>query len=264
MPQPYQMILFDCVNTLVLPDSSRVPVLEVEGQPVRSTAPVLHQRLAGRFAHLDPVAIHNAHRQAWLWAESQRGGTHLEVHALRRFRHLFTLLGLPERDEALVREIVDLHMEIVTGSFMLPPGHADLLRELGQRFRLGILSNFDIGAPLLNRLRQHGIAELFDPIVISADIGFRKPGRAAFERTLELARATPEQVLYVGDSWDDDVRGAHGAGMDVAWINRDGRAPPQPADSAVSERPPTYTLADLTHLRSLLGPAAPRPAGTPE
>jgi len=76
---------------------------------------------------------------------------------------------------------------------------------------------------------------------------FGPPGDAvALGRALERLGVEPHDVLHVGDSDVDDVRGAKGAGMKVAWVNRDRR--PRRADVP----PPDFEIADLTELPALL------------
>ncbi len=55
----------------------------------------------------------------------------------------------------------------------------------------------------------------------------------------------PQDILFVGDSLEDDVQGARQAGIDVAWINT--RGLPAPANF-----PPTYELRELPALIDLL------------
>jgi 2-haloalkanoic acid dehalogenase type II len=75
-----------------------------------------------------------------------------------------------------------------------------------------------------------------------------KPRPEMFERALTLLNCQPKEVLYVGDSWASDVRGAHALGIDVAWINRDAR--PTPNDSIQ----PTFIISNLHELYPILSP----------
>lgn len=61
-----------------------------------------------------------------------------------------------------------------------------------------------------------------EKIFISGDIGYMKPDRRIFDyaaEKLELLEL-PESILYVGDSWTNDVMGAQNAGWSVIWFNR--------------------------------------------
>jgi putative hydrolase of the HAD superfamily len=251
MAPPYRLILFDCVNTLYLPDASRRPTLEIDGVAQASTAPLLAERLAQRLPGLDAVELHKAQRAAWRWAESQRGGGHREIPAAARFGRMLAQLGLPPEPE-LVAGLMRVHYDAVVGTFDLPGSHVRLLDELRGRFRLALFSNFDHAPPLAGRLARDGLAERLDPILISADLGWRKPGAEAFRIALERVGEAPGRILFVGDTYGDDVVGARAAGIDCAWINLHGETPPEgPA--------PAFTLGSLLDLRAVLLPGAAQP-----
>lgn len=241
----YQLILFDCVNTLYLPDPSRLPRLRVDGRMVTSTAELLHDRLRALDPKLDVETVHHAARAAWKWAEQQRGPEHREVPAPRRFERLFLELGLPADDPILMESVLVAHMAAVTSSFTFPEAHRRLLAGLRSTHRIGLLSNFDHGPSLLNLLESTGIADWFNPLLISDGLGFRKPGNAAFTRALEQIGLPRQHVLYVGDSMEDDVKGCRDFGLDVAWINARG-------ETAPDDCRPTYELTALTELPSVL------------
>lgn len=67
-----------------------------------------------------------------------------------------------------------------------------------------------------------------------------------FTRALEQFGLQPHEVLHVGDSEVDDVKGAKAAGLSVVWVNRDGR-------SRRTDGPaPDFEIPDLTGLPALL------------
>jgi 2-haloacid dehalogenase len=245
MVERYRLILFDCLNTLYLPDPSRMPRVELDGQLVPSTAGLLLERLRPLVPALQAAAVHAAARAAWHWAEAQRGAELREVPAPRRFRRLLEELGLEAANDGLARELLELHMRAVTGSFVFPPEHRAVLSALRERYRLALLSNFDHGPALRRLLGETGIADWFDPLLISDGLGWRKPGRAAYAAALERLGLPPAAILFVGDSLEDDVLGGHRAGLDVAWFNPKGA--PCPPDCR-----PAYELRSLTELPELL------------
>lgn len=83
-------------------------------------------------------------------------------------------------------------------------------------------------------------------ILISETVRAYKPHRLMFQTALEKFGLQPHEVLHVGDSDVDDVQGAKVAGLQVAWVNRDGRA--RRADVPQ----PDFEIADLTELLVLL------------
>jgi putative hydrolase of the HAD superfamily len=94
----------------------------------------------------------------------------------------------------------------------LVPGAVDALRRLADRFRLGLVSN---AQSLFTRpeLEELGLSPWFDPLVISSEVGVRKPGREIFARALAAAGTDPAHALHVGDDPHADVEGAAAVGM---------------------------------------------------
>jgi putative hydrolase of the HAD superfamily len=86
--------------------------------------------------------------------------------------------------------------------------------------KLGIISNWD--ERLRPLLGQIGLAPYFDAIVVSAEIGHRKPGPEIFQRAAELLQVPAERILHVGDSMVEDVRGAAAAGFQTLLLDRNG------------------------------------------
>ena len=84
--------------------------------------------------------------------------------------------------------------------------------------RLGIISNWDERLrPLLRRLRLSGF---FETIVISCEAGSVKPARILFDQAASGFRLPPGSILHVGDSLENDVRGAEAAGFQALQIHR--------------------------------------------
>ncbi|MGZ4394459.1 MAG: HAD family hydrolase, partial [Gaiellaceae bacterium] len=107
----------------------------------------------------------------------------------------------------------------------------DALRARG--LRLGLVSNsFDPGWLVRGDLARWGLAERLDAVVLSSEVGKRKPHPEPFERALAALGVDPGRALFVGDSRYHDVQGAAEAGMatvQALWFRADddprGRAP---------------------------------------
>ena len=107
----------------------------------------------------------------------------------------------------------------------------ELLQKQG--IRLAIISNWDERLrPLLKRLR---LAQYFGPILVSCEVGCRKPKPEIFVRAAAALGMPATAVLHVGDCEHHDVAGAVGAGMRALLIRRAGSG----VDSSIS------TLATL-------------------
>ena len=83
-------------------------------------------------------------------------------------------------------------------------------------------------------------------ILISETVQAYKPDPRMFTSALEQFGLQPHEVLHVGDSEVDDVKGAKAAGLSVVWVNRDGR--PRRTDGPA----PDFEIPDLTGLPALV------------
>jgi putative hydrolase of the HAD superfamily len=115
-----------------------------------------------------------------------------------------------------------------------------LLEELRARgLRLAIVSN--IATPLrlvAAEIEAEGLAGRVDTVVLSCDVGKRKPHPAIFERALDELDVEPTRALFVGDRLWEDVFGASQVGMRTAqalWFREDERANGATPDFRVHE-----------------------------
>lgn len=104
----------------------------------------------------------------------------------------------------------------------LYPEVEETLRSLKEKkFILGMVSNWD--SRLLKLCKGLGIDSYFDFKVISAVFGAAKPDPKIFKEALKQANVPAAEAVHVGDSLEDDVRGAHLAGIKAVWLDRSDR-----------------------------------------
>lgn len=97
----------------------------------------------------------------------------------------------------------------------------DALRGAG--LAVGLISNFE--GWLEGMLTQMGVADSFDPMIISGKEGVEKPDPAIFNLALERGGHGAEETAYVGDHPRVDVEASKAAGMTGILIDRKGRHP---------------------------------------
>lgn len=95
----------------------------------------------------------------------------------------------------------------------------ETLRALRDRgYRLACVTNRPFGGPrFLAEVEESGLAELFDALSVSCDIGYMKPHPKIFQHALEALDVEPELAVMVGDSLRADVAGAQALGMTAVW-----------------------------------------------
>lgn len=78
-----------------------------------------------------------------------------------------------------------------------------------------------------NKIKALGLTNYIpvDYIFISGELGIAKPDPKIFQLAAEKTGHSPSELLYVGDSWDNDVVGANRAGWHAVWFNHRKRQP---------------------------------------
>ncbi len=107
--------------------------------------------------------------------------------------------------------------------------HPDALALLdgvrAQGLRCAVVANtFDPPGLFRADLRAQGIGERVDGIVLSCELGVRKPHPAVYAAVCGALGVGPGEVLFVGDRVSDDVAGPLAAGMRAclaAWYRHD-------------------------------------------
>jgi putative hydrolase of the HAD superfamily len=86
------------------------------------------------------------------------------------------------------------------------------------KVRMFVVSNFD--RRLRAILRGLGIAEFFEGVILSSEVGASKPHARMFQTALRAAGVAPQRCLHAGDEERADMLGAEAAGVPAMWIHR--------------------------------------------
>lgn len=245
----YSAVLFDLCDTIMPYRSDNMPMVEVKDMRVRSTTPLLYDFFKKQNQRtISFEAFHMAFFKITAGIFTLRKKSEKEILSEARFSSFLDCLGVERGDawNTIHHELMRKHLMHVAACLELPPIHRTLLKNWSRDYPLGIVSNFDDTATVYHVLTRENMMDFFESILISAEFGFRKPGQKIFlEACLRLDKK-PEEVLFVGDSWDHDVLGAQSVRMDVAWLNP--KNLPHP-DTCLK---PTYQLRELEDLNNIL------------
>ena len=84
-----------------------------------------------------------------------------------------------------------------------------------------MISNFYGNVEVL--CNEFGFGHLMDVILDSAVAGLKKPDPKLFALAADRLKTAPEQILFVGDSYERDMIPAKSIGMKTAWLIGDTR-----------------------------------------
>jgi len=147
-------------------------------------------------------------------ARRLRGKMNLEEIRLEAFQQTLKHLGRP--DDALASHLNDVYLKHRFEDIELFEDVLPVLNELKMRYDLGMLSNGNSYPEFC------GLKSMFKFVVFAQDYGFEKPDPRLFNAAVDKARCSKRELLHVGDSLQDDVAGAVGAGIRCVWLNRIG------------------------------------------
>lgn len=92
-------------------------------------------------------------------------------------------------------------------------GVQEMLQDLARKYKIGVITNFTDSAFIYRTLRDLHLLSLFNQVIISADVGWRKPSPKIFNEFLRLAASSPHDTLFIGDDVNCDIVGANAVGM---------------------------------------------------
>lgn len=83
--------------------------------------------------------------------------------------------------------------------------------------KIGICTDMQT-AIQFEKIRRLGLTEDVDAVVTSEEVGVEKPELLIFQKTLQKLKIKSEECLYIGDSYEKDIKGALNCGMEVIWL----------------------------------------------
>lgn len=225
---PYETILFDLDHTLY--DS-------------HESERLAYAHACGRAGLADPddhftryVTINQE-----MWRAVERGELDPTEVRHRRFEAFNLQVGLDADPLAMAEDFV----WGLGNHGALYPGAERVLAACAARASLALVTN-GLSDVQRSRLSRLGIADYFDVIVISSEVGVTKPRPDIFEITFERLGAPPKaSAVMVGDSLTSDVAGGRNFGIDTCWYNPQG-------NTAEPGGEPTIEIRQLDELDAAL------------
>jgi putative hydrolase of the HAD superfamily len=201
MNSEIKVVFFDVGNTLLFPNRERIhaPLAERGIVPDNEHLRDLECRTKNQFDGMMTGMITKTgstdHGFWWMF-----------------YTQLLSEIGLKDSDEAdAIRDQLVTSIRNSGNWDTIRPGTSEQLREIGERYRVAVISNAD--GRIEDVLRRCGIARCFRTITDSGLVGYEKPHPEIFRQALKSMNAAPEESLYVGDVYSVDYLGATGAGM---------------------------------------------------
>jgi|GEM_PF-414811 len=182
-------------------------------------------------------------------------------------RGAFHRLGV--KDEELIRRVSHAYMTLRNQKLELFSDAIEVLSKLKQSYPLGLITNgpADIQRMEIDRLQ---IESYFDQIFIEGELGFGKPDPEVFVRAAQAMNKRPAELVFIGNSYEHDIRPAIEAGWKTIWVRRESDVPPSSIGFAVPKGQQELGLSDAApegrpeHSRGCNPRNETPPSGSPE
>ncbi|WPO79586.1 YjjG family noncanonical pyrimidine nucleotidase [Flavobacterium sp. KACC 22761] len=142
--------------------------------------------------------------------------THVELR-YSRLKLSFDALNYKISDES-INEIANDYIEFLTDNNHLFDGAIEVLEYLKPKYRLHIITN-GFAKVQDKKINNASLSSYFDTITNSELAGVKKPNSIIFDFAVNLAQASKENSIMIGDCLDADVNGALNAGLDAIFFN---------------------------------------------
>lgn len=131
------------------------------------------------------------------------------LEAFQEIKEQFDLNFDPE-------EVTEEYIQIEVGSTQVHGNMKELLENLSKKHKIGILTNGDSRVQRM-KVEENNLETLVDEIIISNDLGVRKPDPEIFKEAKN--RLPADNYIFVGDTYDEDIKPAQEAGFRTVYIN---------------------------------------------
>lgn len=112
----------------------------------------------------------------------------------------------------------DLYIEYLPNNNHLFPGCIELLESLKDHFEMHLITN-GFNEVQRHKIEKAGLDKYFKIILTGEAAGVKKPAPQIFHQAIEMAGATIENSVMIGDSYAADILGAQSVGLKTIWFH---------------------------------------------
>ncbi len=177
-----------------------------------------------------------------MWEQYKKGLITKEFLSEKRFAHTLKNFGIYNNN--IVKQFAEEYLKVVPTKSNLISGTMETLSYLKEKgYNLNIITN-GFKEIQQKKMESSNIDQFFDFIIISEDVGYKKPQPEIFEFALEKCNVSKEESIMIGDDFEADVLGAAEIGIDQIFYTT--------SKVETEKTPPTYTINNISDLRNIL------------
>jgi len=233
-------ILFDLVGTLIEETSK---VLNTEQGYYEIQVKAIHRSLEKDDISVDWPSFKNYYEQVRIRQKARSRRTLREYDMCKRVSDTLRFFNYDVSSISnIMRRAVDAYINIYIDSLKISQSTYDLLRKMAAKYKLGLVTNFAYSPGAYRILDQFDLRPFFKALVVSGEVGWKKPSQHIFEIALSQLSIKPEEAIFVGDDYEVDIVGAKKAGMRTIFLCK------EPANNEKAD----FTIESLIELPSAI------------
>ena len=206
---PTKAVIYDYIGTLV----------NCRGYSMADSEDNLHRALVAEGFQLDKKEFLDAYTVSHQKYRKIRYEQHQEVTNAIWVSDALCALGYKvSPDDIRIKAALNVFFQDFIDTLELREGAKKLLKQTAAQTKVGLISNFTHAPVIHKSLRKIHIHDYFNAIVISEEVGWRKPSPKIFEEALCRLKIKAEEAIFVGDSPLEDIKGAKDAGFKTVFV----------------------------------------------
>jgi len=218
-------ILFDLGNTVVLFPALGVETAEMSSERksmLESLVRTMYDSLTVSGLQVEWSSFFEAYNVVRSEQLARQKQTLKEYDIKERLAKVLESLGFnASASSEIIRQALDSYFKDYVRRVDMEEEIVPTLRSLLARYRLGVITNFAYPPAVYAILGKFSLEEIFDPIVISGEVGWVKPSPIIFQVALSRLGLSADQVVFVGDDPEADIKGAKNVGMKTVFLARE-------------------------------------------
>lgn len=121
-------------------------------------------------------------------------------------------------DDPRIKAALNVFFKDFIDTLELNEGAKKLIKQAQLQCKVALISNFTYAPVIYKSLRKVGISEFFNVVVVSEEVGWRKPSRLIFQEALNRLQVGAHEAVYIGDSPIEDIKGAKQVGLKAIFV----------------------------------------------
>jgi len=184
----YDVLFFDLFDTVINFSFTNLPLIELSGVRARTTSKEVYEVFRRLHPDVPFPEFYDHFISSYREFQDLKLAENREYPNRDRFLMMLSDMDLAGGGDTpeLADDMVKAHMNGLASAVSFPPENESALSALRDaKYRMAIVSNFDYAPTAYSLIEKFGLMRFFEKVIISEEVGWRKPSPVIFEDALK-------------------------------------------------------------------------------